>query len=178
LPAAEPPHASQAEAREERKEHKQGVVYIGYTAARDREDAVVVIVVIIIAVKVPLARAYHLPRVLRKLYNPQSGFTKTELAVLHHGKVLAILADVNDSQQVKRAFDRTVEEFGRLDILVNNAAVTQIKAVDLLSDQDIDLIIDTNLKGYVKCAREAVKIMKASGTGGSLLFVLINTIIS
>ncbi|HSR32735.1 MAG TPA: SDR family NAD(P)-dependent oxidoreductase, partial [Anaerolineae bacterium] len=52
-------------------------------------------------------------------------------------KVLTIVADVCDSQQVKRAFDITLEEFGRLDILVNNAAATQIKAVDLLSDEDI-----------------------------------------
>lgn len=87
------------------------------------------------------------------------------------GKVLTLVADVCDSQQVKRAFDITMEEFGRLDILVNNAAATQIKAVDLLSDEDIDLIIDTNLKGYVKCAREAVRIMKVSGVGGSLLFI-------
>ena len=87
------------------------------------------------------------------------------------GRVLTIVADVRDSQQVKRAFDLTLEEFGRLDILVNNAAATQIRAVDLLSDEDIDLIIDTNLKGYVKCAREAVKIMKASDTKGTLLFI-------
>ena len=87
------------------------------------------------------------------------------------GRVLTIVADVCDSRQVKRAFDLTIEEYGRLDILVNNAAATQIKAVDLLSDEDIDLIIDTNLKGYVKCAREAVKSMKASGTQGSLLFI-------
>ena len=87
------------------------------------------------------------------------------------GKVLTMVADVCDSQQVKRAFDLTMEEFGRLDILVNNAAATQIKAVDALTDDDIDLIIDTNLKGYVKCAREAVKLMKASGTKGSLLFI-------
>jgi NAD(P)-dependent dehydrogenase (short-subunit alcohol dehydrogenase family) len=87
------------------------------------------------------------------------------------GGVLTIVADVCDSQQVKWAFDLTIEEFGRLDILVNNAAATQIKAVDLLSDEDIDLIIDTNLKGYVKCAREAVKIMKGAGTRGTLLFI-------
>ena len=87
------------------------------------------------------------------------------------GGILTIVADVCDSQQVRRAFDLTLEEFGRLDILVNNAAATQIKPVDLLSDEDIDLIIDTNLKGYVKCAREAVKSMKSSGTQGSLLFI-------
>lgn len=87
------------------------------------------------------------------------------------GKVLAVAADVRDSQQVKMAFDRTLEAFGQLDILVNNAAATQIRAVDLLSDADIDQIIDTNLKGYVKCAREAVKIIKSAGTKGSLLFI-------
>lgn len=87
------------------------------------------------------------------------------------GLLLPVVADVRDSVQVKRAFDLTLLEFGRLDILVNNAATTQIKAVDALSDSDIDLIIDTNLKGYVKCAREAVRIMKESGTRGSLLFI-------
>jgi len=87
------------------------------------------------------------------------------------GMVLALVADVCDSQQVKRAFDLTLEAFGRLDILVNNAAVTQIKAVDLLADEDIDRIIDTNLKGYVKCAREATRIMKEAGTKGTLLFI-------
>jgi NAD(P)-dependent dehydrogenase (short-subunit alcohol dehydrogenase family) len=87
------------------------------------------------------------------------------------GRVLPVVADVRDSVQVKQAFEQALEKFGRLDILVNNAAVTQIKAVDALSDEDIDWIIDTNLKGYVKCAREAVSIMKASGTGGSLLFI-------
>lgn len=96
---------------------------------------------------------------------------ETLAAQYGHGMVLAVVADVCDSQQVKRAFDLTLEGFGRLDILVNNAAATQIKAVDLLADEEIDRIIDTNLKGYVKCAREAVKIMKAAGTKGTLLFI-------
>jgi NAD(P)-dependent dehydrogenase (short-subunit alcohol dehydrogenase family) len=85
--------------------------------------------------------------------------------------VLTVIADVRDSGQVKEAFGATLLEFGRLDILVNNAATTQIKPVDLLSDADLDLIIDTDLKGYVKCAREAVRIMKEAGTEGSLLFI-------
>ena len=87
------------------------------------------------------------------------------------GWTLPLVADVCDSQDVKRSFAQTLKEYGRLDILVNNAAVTQIRAVDLVTDDDIDSIIDTNLKGYVKCAREAVRIMKESGTEGSLLFI-------
>lgn len=93
--------------------------------------------------------------------------------VARHGRGLAlpVVADVRDSQQVKAAFELALSDFGRLDILVNNAAVTQIKAVDALSEDDIDIMIDTNLKGYVKCAREAVRLMKESGTKGSLLFI-------
>jgi len=86
-------------------------------------------------------------------------------------RAVITVADVCDSRQVEGAFDQALAAFGRLDILVNNAAATQIKAVDLLADADIDRIIDTNLKGYVKCAREAVKIMKAAGSRGSLLFI-------
>jgi NAD(P)-dependent dehydrogenase (short-subunit alcohol dehydrogenase family) len=87
------------------------------------------------------------------------------------GCILPVVADVRDSEQVRRAFELTLGEFGRLDILVNNAAVTQIRAIDALSDEEIDLTIDTNLKGYFKCAREAARIMKEAGTKGSLLFI-------
>jgi NAD(P)-dependent dehydrogenase (short-subunit alcohol dehydrogenase family) len=96
----------------------------------------------------------------------------TELAAqFGPGRVLTLVADVCDSHQVRQAFDQTLEQFGRLDILVNNAAVTQIKPVDDLTDLDIDRIIDTNLKGYCKCAREAAGIMKRTATKGSLLFI-------
>ncbi len=95
-----------------------------------------------------------------------------ELSAHYEGEnVLSVVADVKDSSQVKHAFDVTVNKFGRFDILVNNAAVTQINPIDELSDEDIDLIIDTDLKGYIKCAREAVKLMKQSETRGALLFI-------
>lgn len=85
--------------------------------------------------------------------------------------VLTVLADVRDTAEMDRAFELTLEKFGRLDILVNNAAVTQIKTIDTLTDEDIDLVIDTDLKGYIKCARRAVAIMKKTNTKGSLLFI-------
>lgn len=113
------------------------------------------------------ARVVLVDIVVERLHN----FAEELQATYGRDNILPIVADVCDSHQVKQAFERTIAEFGRLDILVNNAAATQIKAVDTLSDQDIDLIIDTNLKGYVKCAREAVRIMKRSGTKGSLLFI-------
>ena len=86
-------------------------------------------------------------------------------------KFQSVNVDVRDTQKVNQAFKACLDDFGRLDILVDNAAVTQIKPIDKISDEDIDYLIDINLKGYIKCAREAVRIMKDQGTGGSLLFV-------
>jgi NAD(P)-dependent dehydrogenase (short-subunit alcohol dehydrogenase family) len=98
-------------------------------------------------------------------------FQKELTAKYSHGCASSIKADVRDSQQVNRAFELTLKRYHRLDILVNNAAVTQIKSIDFLSDKDIDLIIDTNLKGYIKCAREAVRIMKKLKIKGNILFI-------
>ena len=95
-------------------------------------------------------------------------FEQELVAKYGSGFILPVVADVSDSQQVKRAFELTLKEFGRLDILVNNAAVTQIKPVDALSDEDIDIIIDTNLKGYVKCARASNKSLYCASKGGEL----------
>lgn len=95
-----------------------------------------------------------------------------ELTAKYDNKtILTVAADIRDSSEVKRAFALTVKKYSRLDIMVNNAAVTQIKSADVVSDDDIDTIIDTNLKGYIKCVREAVKAMKKSNTKGSLLFI-------
>jgi NAD(P)-dependent dehydrogenase (short-subunit alcohol dehydrogenase family) len=87
------------------------------------------------------------------------------------GEAFPVVINMRDPESIASAVQEVVDTAGRLDILVNNAAVTQIKAVDTLSDKDIDIMIDTNLKGYIKCAREAVRLMKESGTKGSLLFI-------
>jgi NAD(P)-dependent dehydrogenase (short-subunit alcohol dehydrogenase family) len=90
-----------------------------------------------------------------------------------HGpdRLLACATDVRNSAQVDAAFGAAVERFGRIDVLVNNAAATQIKRVETLEDEDIDLIIDTNLKGYFKCARAAVRVMLDRQVRGCLLFI-------
>lgn len=84
---------------------------------------------------------------------------------------IAIHADVRDSQKVKQLFEETVKAFNRCDILVCNAGVTKINPIDQVTDEELDRQIDTNLKGYIKCCREAVKIMKANGTKGHIVFI-------
>ena len=100
-----------------------------------------------------------------------TAFTQTLQATFSSPAVIAVPADVRDTAQVEAAFEKTIGQFGRVDILVNNAAITQIKRIDELSDADIDSIIDTNLKGYFKCARAAARIMIQSQVKGSMLFI-------
>jgi len=84
---------------------------------------------------------------------------------------LDLVADVRDSAKARECVENTVERFGRLDILVNNAAVTRIRKIDEILDSDIDEIIDTNLKGYFYYAREFAKHAKTGKTPGAMLII-------
>ena len=77
-----------------------------------------------------------------------------------NGKAIAIQTDVSDEEQVKRMIARTLDEYGRIDILVNNSGIAgpTVNVVDLkLADWNETLAID--LTGVMLCAREALKNM-------------------
>jgi len=76
------------------------------------------------------------------------------------GKAKAIQTDIADQTQVQRMVAETIEEFGQLDILVNNAAYDH-KEVEV-SDIDLDFwqdTMDVNVTGTMLCTREALKFM-------------------
>jgi NAD(P)-dependent dehydrogenase (short-subunit alcohol dehydrogenase family) len=76
-------------------------------------------------------------------------------------RCLVLSGDVSDSGFCRNAVDRTVEEFGQLDILVNNAAFQEhINSFEELTDEHFDRTIKTNLYGYFYMARAAVPHMK------------------
>lgn len=81
------------------------------------------------------------------------------------GRVLTVVADVCDSQQVKRAFDLTMEEFGRLDILVSNAGILIAEAVGEFPAEKWRQVLDVNLYGYSLTARHAARVMKEQRSG-------------
>jgi len=98
--------------------------------------------------------------------------TCADLAERHGDEnILALVADVRDSARVKECVQQVVEAHQTIDILVNNAAVTRVVKIDECEDEHIDGIIDTNLKGYFYCAREAVGVMKRNGTRGVILII-------
>lgn len=67
--------------------------------------------------------------------------------------------DVSKSDQVVKAFEDIVREFGRLDIVVNNAGITRDGLVLRMKEEDWDAVININLKGVFLCSKEAVKVM-------------------
>ncbi|MEF9935179.1 MAG: SDR family oxidoreductase [Clostridium sp.] len=67
--------------------------------------------------------------------------------------------DVSVSSEVKAMVNYCLGEFGSIDLLINNAGISQEKLFIDLTDEDIDNMIDSNLKGVLYCSRECLKHM-------------------
>lgn len=75
------------------------------------------------------------------------------------GKALAVPMDVAESEQVREGFKSALTHFGRLDILVNNAAVTRDGLQLRMKRDDWDIVLRTNLTGAHLCIQQALAIM-------------------
>jgi len=80
------------------------------------------------------------------------------------GSVYGLIADLSTEEGVQKLFEKADEAFGKLDVLVNNAALPFGSVTD--GDySDWKRIVNTNLLGYMACSAEAVKRMKENGEG-------------
>src|SRR5487761_661398 len=82
-----------------------------------------------------------------------------------HGTAFAIQMDVGDAQQVKAGFRQAIERFGRLDILVNNAAITRDGLALRMKAEDWDTVLRTNLTGAYYCIQQALAPMVRQRSG-------------
>lgn len=80
-------------------------------------------------------------------------------------RALALPVDVTDDAQVRELVDRTIAEWGRLDILVANAGILHPAAVDEMELAQWQAVIDVNLTGYFLCAKHAARVMKGQRSG-------------
>lgn len=88
------------------------------------------------------------------------------------GRAIAIRADVADEADIIAMFETVDREFGRLDVLVNNAGVVDQNArVDEMSFERVDRMMRINVTGPFICAREAIKRMSTrhGGQGGAIV---------
>jgi len=98
---------------------------------------------------------------------PMVEATMAEIRALNPD-ALCIEADIRSAAQVKAMLERVVAAFGRLDLLVNNAGVQTWKPLLEVTEEEWDLVVDTNLKGCFLCTQQAARYMKDHG-GGSVV---------
>ena len=86
------------------------------------------------------------------------------------GHALAVTCDVTDAGSVSAAFDKIAEHFGGVDIVVSNAGAAWQGRIGEVDEEILEKSFALNFYGHQRVAQAAVRIMRAQGTGGCLLF--------
>ena len=85
------------------------------------------------------------------------------------GQAISVAVDVTDRDQIKNMIDATVSSFGELNVMINNAGVSQTKPMLEISEAEWDRIMRVNGWGVLVCMQEAAKQMIAQGMGGKII---------
>ena len=81
------------------------------------------------------------------------------------GEATGIIVDVTSRESVEKMVTDTVEKYGKLDIIVNNAGITMDATLLKMTEDQWDKVIDVNLKGVYICGQAAAKVMVEQGSG-------------
>ena len=81
------------------------------------------------------------------------------------GVAFAVQADISVEAEAKKLLEEAIKQFGRVDVLVNNAGITKDNLVMRMSEEDFDMVIDINLKGTFFCMKQASSIMLKQKSG-------------
>ena len=86
------------------------------------------------------------------------------------GQALAVAADVSDAEAVQRVLETTLERFGRIDVLVNNAGITRDQLLLRMKREDWDQVLATNLTAAFTCVQAVLKPM-VKQRGGRIISI-------
>jgi len=75
-----------------------------------------------------------------------------------YGEVLGIQANVTNKEEVDGLFNQVIQEYGTIDILVNNVGIIRDRKIENMSEEDWDQVLNVNLKSYFLCSQAAAKI--------------------
>jgi len=93
---------------------------------------------------------------------------KQLLAARYGTRCEAVVADVGDADAISGLFRTVFKEFGRLDILVNNAGTLQDSLIGMISQDQIQETLNTNIVGTLNCIQAGARLLQRSG-GGSII---------
>jgi len=83
-------------------------------------------------------------------------------------KCIKVKTDIQKSADINAIVQATVDEYGTVDCLVNNAGINLVKPALDITEEEWDAVIDTNLKAYFMCSQAAGRVMMKNG-GGSII---------
>lgn len=81
------------------------------------------------------------------------------------GEALAVYGSVSSLEDAEKMVQAVVDRFGRIDILVNNAGITRDNLLVRMTEQEWDMVLDTNLKGVFNCTKAVAKLMMRERKG-------------
>jgi 3-oxoacyl-[acyl-carrier protein] reductase len=95
--------------------------------------------------------------------------TRDELARAHGDRVWSLPCDVTDESAVEALMEGAVGQFGRIDVLVNNAGLGGTSSILEMTDEQWLRVLDVTLNGTFRCTRAALKRMVEAGRGGAVV---------
>lgn len=116
-----------------------------------------------------MAFAYHGAKVVITSRHQEDCDAVAEEVAAMGGEAMGIKADVQNVEEIQNLVNKTVERYGRLDIMVNNAGVAVTKRLTDMTESDYERVIDSNLKSVYFGAQIAARQMIAQGEGGKII---------
>ncbi|WP_100333944.1 SDR family NAD(P)-dependent oxidoreductase [Bacillus alkalisoli] len=99
----------------------------------------------------------------------EAGKSVKENILQNGGNVEFVLTDVSKEESVQQLFSHVHDKFSKVDILINNAGKSIFKPFFEMSLNEWDDVLSTNLRSVFLCSKEAARVMRKGGTGGSIV---------
>jgi NAD(P)-dependent dehydrogenase (short-subunit alcohol dehydrogenase family) len=97
--------------------------------------------------------------------NSKSGKAAADAAASKDGNAIFVECDISNAESVKNLVVKTLESFGTVDILINNAGILYQKPISETTDEEWNTVINTNLKGPFLLTREVLQVFEKHGKG-------------